>query len=212
MDYFQILLASFTAGFLYIAAPGAGFISILSIVSMSGRKDGAQFASGMLLGDLMWLVLTYLFLVGANYVPDVFLSALNFLCGGYLLYIAFRMISGLKSLETVPLFANPFRSGVTLGVLNPKSYPVSISLFTALLVDYRELLIWEKLPALMLSAVLGMICAYGIEVYFSGFMVFRRYFSHHWRRFYIFFAGIFALFAAVLLVEFIETLTKSAFS
>ncbi len=194
-------IASLLAGFFYIFSPGPVFVSILSLVCDEGRRAGVRFAMGAFIGDALWIALTYLFLIGASSVSPMLLVLINAFCGIYLLFLAWKMTKSalLGKTAQAGTVSRSYLQGIMLGVMNPKSYPVAISLFTALLKDDKNALALGALPMLMFSAILGIVLAYWIEIVLAGLDHFRDFYKTHTKIFQLAFAAIFALFGVNLL-------------
>ena len=50
----KILLATALAAYLYVVAPGPAFLALFSLAAAKGRRSGAWFICGHLVGDVTW--------------------------------------------------------------------------------------------------------------------------------------------------------------
>lgn len=72
-------------------------------------------------------------------------------------------------------------TGVAFGLTNPKAYPVSLAMFTALTASFSGRLAWSDAPWLMASAFLGFLAANVVLVYSAGLPWVRRVFARRER-------------------------------
>ena len=73
------------------------------------------------------------------------------------------------------------RTGLILGVANPKSYPVFVALFGAVLSQFGQQLSWSLLPALLLCAAVGFVAADAFLLLIAGLPLVRTRFLRHRR-------------------------------
>ncbi len=102
--------------------PGPAFLALLGIGAGQGRKAGAFFMSGHLVGDLIWSSLALVAIVGAKTIGTFVFDLLGLLCGFYLAWIGWNAVTAKlkgdgKALLNVD---RPFRRGLIFGVTNPK--------------------------------------------------------------------------------------------
>ncbi len=199
MDDLALCCPAFIAGFVYIVSPGPVFLAILSIVSEKGRRSGVSFAAGAFFGDIVWLLLTFLFLIGASRVPELVLMILSGACAFYLFWLGYKMITAARSSGSGRIFPHPFKNGVTLGVLNPKSYPVLISVFSALVLYESNWLSFHNLPMLMSFSCIGFIAGYGVMIAVAGFRPVKSIYVKNLKAFSIVFGLVFIGFGIKLL-------------
>jgi threonine/homoserine/homoserine lactone efflux protein len=174
-------------------------LGILSVVSEKGRKAATNFASGAFLGDIVWLFLTCLFLIGASRVPALFFSVLTGACALYLFWLGHKMIVASGNSSTGTIFRHPFADGIALGLLNPKSYPVLISVFSALVLNDSFRLSLQNLPALMTFSCLGFVAGYGAMIAVAGVGPVKSLYARNVRVFSVGFGLIFIGFGIKLL-------------
>ena len=55
----KIYLATAVAAFLYVISPGPAFLALFTLAASNGRKAGAWFISGHLIGDISWGALAF---------------------------------------------------------------------------------------------------------------------------------------------------------
>jgi threonine/homoserine/homoserine lactone efflux protein len=155
------------AGTLLVAAasPGPGIAALVAQVLGKGPEGAASFATGLILGDLVWLAVAILGLaVVAQTFHEVFL-VIKYVGAGYLVYLAYRMWTA--PVHARDIAAAPRRDGrlrlffaglaVTLG--NPKVVAFYLALLPSLidlarvgLLGYVEL---AGISVVILTAVFG---------------------------------------------------------
>ena len=62
----------------------------------------------------------------------------------------------------------PLRAGLVFGLTNPKAYPVSLAVFTALTVEYAAEIAWGTAPWLMGAAIVGFFLGYLVILFWAG--------------------------------------------
>jgi threonine/homoserine/homoserine lactone efflux protein len=176
-----ILLSAAVAGATYTLIPGPAFLALLGIGASSGRRAGAGFLLGHFAGDIVWATLSLVAIIGAHSISRTFFDVLGLVCGIYLCWLGFNAIRATRDAEG-KLTAEPKRPilrGLTFGLTNPKGYPVSIAMFTALLASSADQLDWSAMPALLGAACVGFILADIILVIFVGAGLVRRFYRRH---------------------------------
>jgi threonine/homoserine/homoserine lactone efflux protein len=176
-----ILLSAAVAGATYTLIPGPAFLALLGIGASSGRRAGAGFLLGHFAGDIVWATLSLVAIIGAHSISRTFVDLLGHVCGIYLCWLGFNAIHAKRDAEG-KLTAEPKRPilrGLTFGLTNPKGYPVSIAMFTALLASSADQLDWSAMPALLGAACVGFILADIILVIFVGAGLVRRFYRRH---------------------------------
>jgi len=106
---------------------------------------------------------------------------LGLICGLYLCWLGIGAMRAKRD-ESGRLVAEPKRPvlrGLAFGLTNPKAYPVSIAMFTALLAGSADTLDWSALPALLAAACVGFILADILLVLFIGTGWVRRLYLRH---------------------------------
>jgi threonine/homoserine/homoserine lactone efflux protein len=177
----SILLSAAVAGATYTLIPGPAFLALLGIGASSGRRAGAGFLLGHFAGDIVWATLSLVAIIGAHSISRTFFDLLGLVCGIYLCWLGFNAIRAKRD-QAGRLTAEPKRPvlrGLTFGLTNPKGYPVSIAMFTALLASSADQLDWSALPALLAAACVGFILADIILVVFVGAGLVRRFYRRH---------------------------------
>ena len=173
-------LATILAGFIYAVTPGPAFLAVFALAAQHGRGAGARFLFGHLAGDLLWGGLALAAIVGVNELGPALFEALGVFCGVYLIWLGGKAVlsrgdgggatvGGLK----------PVRAGLVFGLTNPKAYPVSLAVFTALTVRYAGEMEWGTAPALMGAATVGFLLGYVVILFWAGLPAIRRFFLRH---------------------------------
>ena len=177
----SLLLAVLASGFIYGITPGPGVLAVFGIGAARGRRAGAGFLCGHLLGDVVWCSTALVAIVGAREIGSSAFDVLGGLSGLYLFWLGMRAIRARRSTDDAPQGAarQPFWHGIMFGLTNPKAYPVAVATFTALLSSRAELLQWSMLPALIFLSFLGGILAYAILVGIVGARRVRTLYQRH---------------------------------
>ena len=176
-----LLLASAASGAFYVLAPGPAFLALLGIGAGSGRRAGALFLAGHLVGDVVWASLSLIAIIGARSFGTLVFDILGLVCGAYLCVLGWRAVTVRRgadgSLSTQP--ARPGLRGLMFGLSNPKAYPVSVAMFTALLAGQADSLSWDAFPPLLGAAFAGFLVADALLVLFIGSAIVRRIYTRH---------------------------------
>lgn len=177
----SLLLAVLASGFIYGVTPGPGVLAVFGIGAARGRRAGAGFLCGHLLGDVVWCSTALIAIVGAREIGSSAFDVLGVLSGLYLFWLGMRAIRARRSSGDAPQGAarQPFWHGIMFGLTNPKAYPVAVATFTALLSSRAELLQWSMLPALIFLSFLGGILAYAILIGIVGARRVRTLYQRH---------------------------------
>jgi threonine/homoserine/homoserine lactone efflux protein len=117
----SLLVGAFLAALFYVLIPGPAFLQLLGIGAGQGRKAGAFFMMGHLVGDIVWSALALVAIVGARTIGTFVFDLLGLLCGFYLAWIGWSAVTAKpkgdgQALVTVK---RPFRRGLIFGVTNP---------------------------------------------------------------------------------------------
>jgi threonine/homoserine/homoserine lactone efflux protein len=172
----SILLAAALAGGIVVLTPGPAVLALLGIGAAQGRRAGAGFLVGHLVGDVLWASLALIALIGAKVIAPVVFEVLALACGGYLLYLGIRavMVRRDSTGQMNMAVSRPLRRGLMFGVTNPKSYPVTLSVFTALLAQDLNALTPGNAPLLMGAVFSGFLIADVILIWLVGTPALRR--------------------------------------
>ena len=177
----SLLLGAFLAALFYVLIPGPAFLQLLGIGAGQGRKAGAFFLMGHLVGDIIWSALALIAIVGAKIIGTFVFDLLGLLCGFYLAWIGWNALRAKPRGENRPLMTveRPYRRGLIFGLTNPKGYPVALATFTALLAGSSNALDFHALPALLAVSFLGFLVADIILIGIIGASVVRRFYRRH---------------------------------
>jgi threonine/homoserine/homoserine lactone efflux protein len=133
------------------------------------------------------------------------------LCGFYLLYLGTKMLIHPRRNQEAEqkdiVFQRPFFDGLTLSLLNPKSYPVMISVIGAVLAAQSDLLAWNHYAFIFATSVTGFILGYTTMVFSAGTSIVTRITQHYFQWMMMVFGLIFIGFGFHLLWT---TITNSA--
>lgn len=177
---FALLASTFFAGFLYVVMPGPAFLALFALAASQGRPAAARFVTGHLVGDVVWGTLALAAIIGVAHVGATIFQGLGLACGIYLCWLGFRALQFRGGAATGPIGArNPLATGVVFGLTNPKAYPVSLAMFTALTAGYAGEMDWSDAPALMGAAFIGFVAADVLMVFWAGLPQVRRFFARH---------------------------------
>jgi threonine/homoserine/homoserine lactone efflux protein len=176
-----LLANAAVAGAIVVLTPGPAVIAFLGIGAAQGRREGAKFLIGHLAGDLLWSTLALVALVGAKLVAPWVFNALAGFCGLYLAWLGLRSLLARRSAsgETVMQSRRPLLRGLTFGLSNPKSYPVTLAVFTALLAGQLADFSAGQAPPLLASCFAGFLAADLILVWLVGIGPVRRFYRRH---------------------------------
>lgn len=190
------------AGFIYAVTPGPAFLAVFALAAQHGRGAGSRFLFGHLAGDVVWGALALAAIVGVNQLGPLLFEALGVGCGLYLIWLGTKaVLTRGDSSATVVGSLRPVRAGLVFGLTNPKAYPVSLAVFTALTVRYASEIGWDTAPALMGAAVIGFLLGYVVIVFWAGLDVVRRFFLRHGQLVNRVVGVTFVLFGAKSLVD-----------
>lgn len=174
-----LYLMTALAGALYVLSPGPAFLALFSLAATHGRPAGARFVGGHLIGDVFWTALAFAAIIGVNQLGPALFDALGIACGLYLCYLGVKAVLSRGGAPT-PVGSNrPLMTGVLFGLTNPKAYPVSVAMFTALTAHYASGLSWDAAPQLLAAAFVGFILADIFLVWAAGLAPVRRFFQRH---------------------------------
>ena len=177
----SLLMAVLASGFIYGITPGPGVLAVFGIGAARGRRAGAGFLCGHLLGDVIWCSTALIAIVGAREIGSTAFDVLGVFSGLYLFWLGWRAVRAKRSNGDQPQGAarQPFWHGILFGLTNPKAYPVAVATFTALLSSRAELLNWSMLPMLITLSFLGGLLAYAILIGIVGARQVRTLYQRH---------------------------------
>lgn len=176
---YGLYLMTALAGALYVLAPGPAFLALFSLAATRGRGAGARFVGGHLVGDVFWSGLAFAAIIGVNQLGPLLFDALGIACGLYLCWLGVRAVMS-RGPAAAPVGASrPLMTGIMFGLTNPKAYPVSVAMFTALTAHYASGLSWQAAPQLLAAALAGFIAADILLVWAAGLSPVRGFFLRH---------------------------------
>jgi threonine/homoserine/homoserine lactone efflux protein len=172
----SILMAAAMAGAIVVLTPGPAVLALLGIGAAQGRRAGAGFLIGHLVGDTLWSMLALTALIGAKVIAPVVFQTLAVVCGAYLLYLGMRAVLVRRDAtgQVSTSVRRPLHRGLMFGITNPKSYPVTLSVFTALLAGNLESLTVANAPLLLGAVFVGFLVADAILIWLVGTPPLRR--------------------------------------
>lgn len=176
-----LLASAVVAGAIVVLTPGPAVLAFLGIGAGQGRGAGAYFLAGHLAGDLVWSVLALVAIVGTNLVAPWLFHAVALFCGGYLFWLGMRALLARPRQQGGPVMTvrRPLVRGLIFGLSNPKSYPVTLSVFTALLAGKVDQLTLAEAPLLLAACFAGFLVADVILVWLVGIGPVRRFYQRH---------------------------------
>jgi threonine/homoserine/homoserine lactone efflux protein len=176
----KILLATALAAYLYVVAPGPAFLALFSLAAAKGRRSGAWFICGHLVGDVTWGGLAVAAILGANRLGPTLFEILGAGCGLYLVYLGARAVMTKKDAPPRTIGARrPLATGLAFGLTNPKSYPVALATFSAIVAPYVGEIRLSDAPQLLLAALAGFLAADATLIFAAGLPAVRRFFLTH---------------------------------
>ncbi len=174
-----LYLMTALAGALYVLSPGPAFLALFSLAATHGRPAGARFVGGHLIGDVAWSALAFAAIIGVNQLGPTLFDLLGIFCGLYLCWLGAKALMSREGAAAPAGSSRPLMTGVLFGLTNPKAYPVSVAMFTALTAQYASGLSWDAAPQLLAAALAGFILADIILVWAAGLAPVRRVFLRH---------------------------------
>ena len=177
----SLILAVLASGFIYGISPGPGVLAVFGIGAARGRRAGAAFLGGHLLGDVIWCSTALAAIIGARVVGSTAFDVLGVISGLFLFWLGWRAIRTRAASGGQPQATarQPFWHGIMFGLTNPKAYPVAVATFTALLSSRADMLSWSMLPLLILISTLGGMVAYSILIGVVGARHVRAVYQRH---------------------------------
>ncbi len=176
----HLLLTATLASAIVVITPGPAVVAALNLGAAKGRRAGAGFIIGHLAGDIVWSTLALIALVGLNLLPALFFKILGLVCGAYLAYLGLKALLTRKKDEARVLSNHPpMLFGLIFGLSNPKSYPVTLSLFAALLGSQLANLDLKSAPLFLVFCLLGFMLADVVLIYLIGLKAISAFYKRH---------------------------------
>ena len=205
----QILIATLFAAFLYVVLPGPAFLALFTLTATRGRRPGAMFISGHLVGDVTWGALAVAAIVGANKLGPALFQLLGFVCGVYLVYLGVRALMTRKDAPPRAIGSRrPLATGMAFGLTNPKSYPVALAVFSAIVAPHIAGLRFADAPQMLVAAFAGFLLADAVLIFAAGLPFVRRFFLRHGLAVTRVVGAIFILFGARSILDAVEGATR----
>jgi threonine/homoserine/homoserine lactone efflux protein len=176
----SLVFATFFAGFIYTIAPGPAFLALFTLGAAKGRAPGAWFMTGHLVGDVLWSVAALAAIVGVSQIGPALFDVLGICCGLYLIYMGARAVLTPGDGAAAVIGADrPLVNGVFFGLTNPKSYPVALAMFSAIVAPYMGALKMTDAPQMFVAAFAGFLLADVTLIFAAGLPAVRRFFLTH---------------------------------
>ncbi|MET8981200.1 LysE family transporter [Streptomyces sp. NPDC004539] len=173
-----LLLATALSCALVVLTPGPGVLTALHIGTGSGRRPAARFLLGHLAGDLLWALLALIALRWVQLLSPVVFTALTAASALYLVYLGVRALMSASAPGTPSAYARrPLAHGAVFGLTNPKSYPVTLAVFTSVIAGNIGLLTAATVPLFLLAAALGCVAADAVLVWLVGLRAVRELYT-----------------------------------
>ncbi|GLW09904.1 lysine transporter LysE [Microtetraspora sp. NBRC 13810] len=171
----SLLAATALSCALVVLTPGPGVLMVLHLGASGGRRSSFVFVLGHLAGDLLWAALALVALRWVQLVSPVFFTALTAVSALYLIYLGVRVLASAHAPQTAGTLngRRAILRGAGFGMTNPKSYPVTLAIFTAVLGDRVELLTISTVPLFLAAALLGSLASGTLLSWLSGLEIVR---------------------------------------
>lgn len=157
------------AGIVYVVTPGPATLAVLGLSASAGRGAAARFFLGHLVGDVLWAILALAAILGASFLGPQLFALLGLACGIYLVYLGARALLSRGSGPAVLAGASrPLATGLVFGLTNPKAYPFSLAMFTALAVGSAADLGVAGAADLLLRVTVGFLIGDAITIAWAG--------------------------------------------
>lgn len=142
-----------------ILAPGPNSLYVLKTSSSLGVKAGYKAASGVLIGDAVLILLSYLGVASLIQASPVLFTTIRYLGAAYLLYLGIKIIyslwrktpDALNGGERLKKSEHVFAKSLSLSLTNPKAILFYVSFFIQF-IDYTYDHTW--LSYLILATIL----------------------------------------------------------
>ena len=129
---------------------------------------------------MTWGALAVAAIVGANTLGPALFEALGFACGVYLIYLGWRAVTTRKGAKPRTIGASrPLATGMAFGLTNPKSYPVALAMFSAIVAPYIGALHAADAPQMFVAAFAGFLLADATLIFAAGLPAVRKFFLTH---------------------------------
>jgi threonine/homoserine/homoserine lactone efflux protein len=176
---FALLLATAASCALVVLTPGPGVLTAVHIGVGSGRRAAALFLSGNLAGDLLWALLALIALRWVQLLSPAVFTVLTVASALYLIYLGVRALASAAGPDgsSASYARRPLAHGAVFGLTNPKSYPVTLAIFTSVIAGRIGVLTPSTIPLFLCAALVGCVVADALLVGFVGLQLVRRVYA-----------------------------------
>jgi threonine/homoserine/homoserine lactone efflux protein len=195
-------IAPVFAGIIYVLTPGPATLAVLGLTAEKGRATAARFYVGHMVGDVTWSVLALAAILGVSKLGPSLFAMLGLACGLYLVYLGARAMLSRGSAGAAAIGSSrPLKVGLAFGLTNPKAYPFSLAMFTALAVGHGDDFGVIDAVGLLAHVVIGFAIGDALTLYWAGLKPIRAVF-HRFRGTIVRTMGIiFILFGVKTIVD-----------
>ena len=160
----SLAIAIIFAGMLYILTPGPLFLSLITLIQEGTRSAVLRFLGGALFGISILLTVVIAPLIEASASPLLFLNALGFFGGLYMLSLSYKLFVKTKKQEPAKVFSRPITEGIALILLNPRGYTLMFSTLSAAVMSHGATLAWAHFAFVFVFAIIGVVLAFTILI------------------------------------------------
>ncbi|MFG2111842.1 LysE family translocator [Streptomyces sp. NPDC048718] len=154
-------------------------LTVLHIGTGKGRRQAAHFLLGHLAGDLMWAPLALIALRWVQLLFPAVFPALTVAGALYLVYLGIRAPAAASALDSGSSVhaRRPLAHGAVFGLINPKSHPVTLAIFTSVIAGNTGMLTAATVPVFLPAGALGRITADALLAWIVGLQAVRTLYS-----------------------------------
>jgi threonine/homoserine/homoserine lactone efflux protein len=176
---FALLLATALSCALVVLTPGPGVLTVVHIGVGSGRRPAALFLLGHLVGDLLWATLALIALRWVQLLSPAVFAVLTVASALYLIYLGLRALASAADPpgSSASYARRPWSHGVMFGLTNPKSYPVTLAIFSSVIAGRIGVLTPSTVPLFLCAVLLGCVVADALLVGFVGLRPVRKFYA-----------------------------------
>lgn len=145
---FESFITLFTVTLLLLGSPGPAPIALAATGATFGTRRGLPFLFGILFGLCFAIVATMTGLVALFSQLPMLRVVFQFVGGGYMIYVAFKIATASVLEDQDEQFAPSFRDGLILNILNPKVYAAFLAIFSQFLLPFSDVYLSYLVTAL----------------------------------------------------------------